>query len=137
MVIVMIEVELAYQKNDADEVNLYGVGLSAGGETSCLAVLLNGYYDFTNNSGFTPFVSAGIGYAKVEVDDFSVLGTLIGSADDKVFAYQIGAGVGFAVSEEVTLDFKYRFFGTADADLGATETEFASHNFYVGLRLSF
>ncbi|MEN8123433.1 MAG: OmpW family outer membrane protein [Bacteroidota bacterium] len=136
---IRMEAELAYQKNDIDQVNVPGVGSSvtAGGDTSSYALLLNGYYDFTNNSAFTPFISAGIGYAKVEVNDFIVNGIPIGSEEDKVFAYQVGAGVGYAISETLILDLKYRYFATADPKFDTAEAEYASHNFYVGIRAFF
>jgi len=132
-----IEGELTYQMNDIDQENMIGVGLAAAGDTSALAFLLNGYYDFVSNSKWTPFISAGIGIAKIEVDDFSVFGTLIGSDDDTVLAYQVGAGVGYAVNEKVTIDLKYRYFGTSDPKFGTTEAEYSSHNFYFGIRRSF
>jgi len=41
---------------------------------------------------------------------------LIGSEDDTVFAYQIGAGAGYAVNKNITIDLKYRYFATEDPD---------------------
>lgn len=133
------EIEFAYQTNDVDQVNVPGVGSSvtADGDTTSYALLLNGYYDFPNSSAFTPFIGAGIGCAKVEINDFAVNGIPIGSEDDSVFAYQVGAGVGYAVSEKIVLDFKYRYFATADPELANTDAEYASHNFYVGIRAFF
>lgn len=132
-----IEGELAYQKNDVDKIGAFGVSVDANGDTSSLAFLLNGYYDFVNDSALTPFISAGIGFAKVEINDFSVMGVTLGSEDDTVFAYQVGAGVGYAVTEKTTLDLKYRYFGTADPEFDTTEAEYSSHNFYFGIRYSF
>lgn len=131
------ELELVYQTNDIDQVSMLGEGVTAGGDTSTLAFLLNGYYDFVNNSKLTPFISAGIGFAKVEVNDFSVFGNPIGSDDDMVLAYQVGAGVGYAVTEKVTIDLKYRYFGTSNPEFDTTEAEYSSHNFYFGIRVSF
>ena len=132
-----IEGEIAYQKNDIDKIGAFGVSLDASGDATALAFLLNGYYDFTNNSLFTPYVSAGLGFAKIEVNDFSISGMPIGSDDDTVFAYQIGAGIGYAVSEKVTIDVKYRYFATSDPEFDTTEAEFASHNFLLGVRVNF
>ena len=132
-----IEGEIAYQKNDIDKIGAFGVSVDANGDTSSLAFLLNGYYDFVNDSALTPFISAGIGYAKVEANDLSIMGVALGSDDDTVFAYQVGAGVGYAVTEKTTLDLKYRYFGTADPEFDTTEAEYSSHNFYFGIRYSF
>ena len=134
-----IEGEIAYQKNDVDKASLLGVDVDLTGDTSSLALLLNGYYDFANESAFTPFISAGLGVAEVEINDFNVPGSGLPSSndDDTVFAYQVGAGVGYAVNEKVTIDVKYRYFGTSDPDFETTTAEYSSHNFYAGIRVAF
>jgi opacity protein-like surface antigen len=133
------EIEFAYQTNDADTLDAFGVELDATGDTTNYAGLLNLYYDFVNDSSFIPFITAGIGYAKVELNDFNLSGSGMPNIneDDEVFAYQVGAGVGYVVSEKIILDFKYRYFGTDDPEFDVTEVEYASHNFYVGIRASF
>lgn len=136
---IRIEGEIAYQKNDVDKASLLGVDVDLTGDTSSLAFLLNGYYDFANESAFTPFISAGLGVAEVEINDFNVPGSGLPSSndDDTVFAYQVGAGVGYAVNEKVTIDVKYRYFGTSDPDFETTTAEYSSHNFYAGIRVAF
>lgn len=126
------EGEIAYQKNDLDKVSVGGESFDLSGDTSSLAFLLNGYYDFKNKSAFTPFISAGLGLAKVEISDDEGL-----DEDDTVFAYQVGAGVGYAINEKVTLDLKYRYFATSDPEFDTTEMEYSSHNFYAGIRVAF
>ena len=59
-----IEGEIAYQKNDLDQIKALGVSVDATGDTSSLTGLLNGYYDFDNTSPFTPYISGGIGGGK-------------------------------------------------------------------------
>lgn len=134
-----IEGEIAYQKNDFDKASLFGFDLDLNGDSSSLAFLLNGYYDFANTSQFTPFVSAGVGLAKVEINDLNFPGSGLPDAsdDDTVFAYQVGVGVGYAVNENVSIDVKYRYFGTADPEFDTSEVEYSSHNIYAGVRVSF
>jgi opacity protein-like surface antigen len=134
-----IEGEIAYQKNDLDKASLFGVNVDLTGDTSSLALLLNGYYDFKNASAFTPFISGGIGMAKVEINDMNIPGSGLPNTneDDTVFAYQVGVGVSYAVNEKVSLDVKYRYFGTADPEFDTTEAEYSSHNVYAGIRVSF
>jgi opacity protein-like surface antigen len=95
------EIEFAYQKNHADTYNKSSVKSDATGYTSSYAGLLNCYYDFINDSSFIPFITAGIGYAKVKLDDFNYSGSGAPNIDDDdaVFAYQVVVGVGYAVSE--------------------------------------
>jgi opacity protein-like surface antigen len=136
-----IEGEIAYQKNDLDKVSVSGIpgSVDLTGDTSNLALLLNGYYDFQNDSAFTPFISAGLGFAKIDVSDITLVGfgPLTNSDDDTVFAYQIGVGAGYAINEKTTFDVKYRYFGTSDPDFDTTSVEYSSHNFYAGVRVAF
>lgn len=135
-----LEAEITYQQTDFDKGSIAGVGSTPlSGDASCFAFLVNFYYDFKNSSRFIPFISAGVGIAYAEVDDFNAPGSGYPSAsdDDTVFAYQLGAGVGYAVSETVLIDCKYRYFALDDPDFDTTTAEYASHNIYLGLRLAF
>lgn len=134
-----IEGELSYQRNDLDETSYFGFGFDSTGDVEGTAFLLNGYYDFSNTTAFTPYLSAGLGYAKVELNDYNISGSGLPnfSGDDSVFAYQVGLGVGYAVTDKVTLDAKYRYFATEDIELGISELEIASNDFIVGVRYNF
>ena len=132
-----LEGEISYQASDVDSiagVSLDLLGVSA--EVSALTFLANGYWDFVTESGFTPYLTAGIGATKVELEM-----TGEPSEDDTVFAYQLGAGVGFALSETVELDFGYRYLGATDAEftdgIDKAEVTIGSHNLLVGLRFAF
>jgi len=126
-----LEGEVAYQKADEDKATFLGVTLDSTWGISTLSFLVNGYYDFTNSSAFTPYLSAGLGFAKVKwAGDGD-------SVNDTVFAYQVGAGVGYALSKNVTLDAKYRYFATADAKFDTVKMDFASHNLLFGVRVNF
>lgn len=134
-----VEGEISYQKNDVDKLGAMGVSLDATGDVTAFSFLVNGYFDFINNSPFTPYISAGLGCARVEFNDFNISGSGFPSAsdDDTVFAYQIGAGIGYAVNEKVTIDLKYRYFATENPEFDTTEAEFASNNILLGVRVNF
>ena len=134
-----VEGEISYQKNDINKVSAAGGSGDASGDLSSLAFLINGYFDFVNDSAFTPYISAGVGYAKIDMNDFNVAGSGDSnySDNDSVFAYQVGLGVGYAVTEKVTIDVKYRYFATEDPEFEATELGVASHNFLLGVRFNF
>ena len=134
-----VEGEIAYQANDIDKLSILGIPFNASGDVSSLAFLINGYFDFVNDSAFTPYLSAGLGYAKVDLNDFNIAGSGEPdySDDDSVFAYQVGLGVGYAVTEKVTIDVKYRYFATEDPEFDTAEVEVASHNFLFGVRFNF
>ena len=134
-----VEGEISYQKNDVDKIGALGVFFDATGDATAISFLINGYFDFVNSSAFTPYISAGLGYAQVEFNDLNISGSgFPGSSDeDTVFAYQIGIGLGYAVSEKVTIDVKYRYFGTEDSEYDTTKAEFASNNVLFGIRVNF
>ncbi len=123
-----------------DKVKVLGVEGGVSGDVSNLAFLFNGYFDIKNPSIVTPYLSGGIGVARVDLSKITVTG--IGdyttkSYDDTVFAYQVGAGVGIALTEKVTLDLKYRYFGTSDPKIDDTNVTNSSHNILLGLRYIF
>jgi opacity protein-like surface antigen len=134
-----VEGEISYQKNDIDKIGALGVFFEATGDATALSFLINGYYDFVNSSAFTPYISAGLGYAQIKFNNLNISGSGFpdSSDDDSVLAYQIGVGVGYAVTEKVTIDVKYRNFGTENSEYDTTEAEFASNNFLFGVRVNF
>ncbi len=131
-----VEGEIGYQYNEMDKASVC-VGSSCAtfnqnnSDMSALSFLANGYFDFVNSSPVTPYVTAGIGVARVglEIEDVSL--------EDTVFAYQIGVGVAFAINKNMNIDLKYRYFATEDPKDAQSEWEFASHNVYCGFRYTF
>jgi len=140
-----VEGEIGYQINDIDRVTGGGYSYNANADAYCLSFLVNGYIDFVNTSRFTPYISAGIGIANVGVesdddyycDGYSCYDSDYYDDDDTVFAYQVGAGVAYAINKNMTLDLKYRFFATEDPNLYGSKAEFKSHNIYFGFRFTF
>ena len=135
-----IEGEIGYQKNDADKFSggdLGSLSLSAGGDVDLWRFMVNGYYDFDTGTPWTPYIGIGIGFANVSANDLTVAGIDIGSDDDTVFAYQVGAGLGYAINNTTTMFVDYRYFATEDPDFSGTEAEVDSHNISLGLRYSF
>ncbi len=117
-----VEAELGHQtsgvKNSDYEVSM----------TTCMA---NFYYDIELPlAPVKPFVTAGVGFANV-VEDTGV------EVDDRVLAWQIGAGAGFSVAPFVTCDVQYRHLTTTDPELaGAKKYSFGSNNVTIGLRIT-
>jgi opacity protein-like surface antigen len=134
------ELEIAYQENDMDSITVAGAPLKLSGDVSNLSFLLNGYFDIKNETALTPFITAGIGFAQVDVSDIANSAGVIvqRGGDETVFAYQVGAGLGYDVNKYVTIDLTYRYYGTGDVKWNPQlEMENASHNIYLGLRYAF
>jgi opacity protein-like surface antigen len=135
-----IEGELGYQGNNVD--NKYDDYYyddynddhhrHSSNNDSCdltaYSLMGNVYLDFVNPSPVTPFLTAGVGMATVNLFDYDA---------DTVFAYQVGAGLAFAINPRMSVDLKYRYFATEDLDFEGIKAKFASHNVYCGFRFTF
>ena len=132
---VRVEAEVAYRQNDVDTITVSGIGTGSGGDAEVYALsgMVNLAVDILTWSIVKPYAMVGIGAANVtlESDDLDV------DEDDTVFAYQAGAGLGFAVTERITLFGGYRYFATADPEFEGVDAEYGSHNIEAGVRFEF
>lgn len=65
-----------------------------------------------------------------------------GAGEGAVFAYQFGAGVGYAVAESVVLSLDYRSFVASGADVdvftgASSDLDFMTSTIWMGLRYEF
>ena len=150
---IRVEGEISYRDNDLAEWNnisgnLTGNLFTATGplavdaNSTSIGFMANGHYDFKTSGKWTPFVMGGLGVSRVNLDVKSVAGTAVTyDESDTVVAYQVGAGVGYALSADTSVDLSYRFFATADPtfDDGTdkVDSEYSSHNIWVGLTHKF
>lgn len=105
-----LEGELARRENDLDAAAM----LDPGGSISATSLMLNAYYDIGSGDGaLTPYVGAGVGAAKVEVDAAFTSPFLPVFIDDDatIFSYQVMAGLAVSVTSHLDLDVGYRYFG--------------------------
>ena len=143
---VRLEGELGYRATDMEGYNYTDSSITAslGGDVKALSFMVNTYFDINTGTSFTPFIGGGIGFANIDAE---VTGTLEedgevvleGSEgdDDTVFAYQVIAGVAFAMTDNTFLDLSYRYFATSDPEFGDIRGEYGGHNLMLGLRYSF
>jgi opacity protein-like surface antigen len=99
----------------------YDVG--DGANASLTTVLGNMYFDWENDSAFTPYVGAGVGYGWVDADD--------GLSDDG-FTYALMAGVSVDMSQSVALDVGYRY-----RELMINGEDPSDHSALAGIRFKF
>jgi opacity protein-like surface antigen len=124
---IRLEGEVSYRENDVKGVS--------GVDVSSLGFMANAWYDFDTGSKWVPFVGGGIGVSQLNLD--------YTSADDSktLFAYQLGAGLGYEVTPKVTVNLSYRLFGTGDPKFtfpdGTVESEYMSHNIMAGVLVKF
>jgi len=120
-----VEAEFEYRNSDGEIRTIWG----RGEETlETMSLLLNGYYDFPTDLGFTPYIGAGIGIAEHDMDNLD---------DDTVFAYQGTIGMTLPISDAMDFDAAYRYFATGDPEFEGVDAEYDSHNITLGLRFKF
>ena len=126
-------------------------------ELSIYSAMLNIYYDIDTGTKFTPYVGGGIGVAhlknKSKVAGSTPAGALdISSSESETnFAWNIGAGVSYALTDNLSLDAGYRYtdYGNVKesvsqqiSGLGAPlnvdgKFDVTSHEFLLGARYAF
>ena len=106
------------------------VALNPTGSAEQFGAMLNLWYDFETGSDWTPYVGAGLGLIRIDQSDLDYdegqlakavlarqpvppafadqLQVPEPSATDTAFAYQVGAGIGYALSDTTTLHVGYR-----------------------------
>ena len=90
-------------------------------------LMVNAYYDFRNSSAFTPWVSAGLGYArvhhKVTYTEAWIQSGIIKydssrfSGNENNLAWSLGVGVKYDVTPDFSLDLAYRYLDAGDSTL--------------------
>jgi len=146
------ELELGYQSSDVenliwiddgDELDLGAEGEDISGDVSVTSLMANGYYDI-DLGGIELFLTAGVGVAQIDIDDIDYTeGDFVYNASETTLAYQLGAGFGIPVSDNIMLDARYRYFATTDATISGGigpigldgNGNVESHSALIGLRV--
>lgn len=148
-----LEGEIAYRENDIDKISYFNDDTDSSGDVSAFTFMVNGYFDFENRTAFTPYIGAGIGYARVDVEGKAAY-TSWGSTttvelddDDSGLAYQLMAGLAWDLSDNFALDLSYRYLGCDDIEMAGTsesysgtlkgDFDYESHNILMGLKWFF
>jgi opacity protein-like surface antigen len=120
-------------------------------------ILLNAYADLGTWHGLTPYVGAGIGTSRNTISHLRDINTPNGAtwyANDASkwnLAWALHAGVGYEVTDQLTLDLAYRYVDLGDARTGAFHDargnaasiepmhfkRITSHDVLLGLRWNF
>ena len=112
-----------------------------------LAFMANVDYDFDTGSRWVPYVGGGLGVATISVDTETDTGTSLVDDSDTVFAYQVGAGIGYEFPLEegrsITVSLDWRYFGTqaptfkGDVSGDDFEATINGHDIGIGLIYGF
>jgi len=132
------EAEIARRALDLSTVS----GTAATGEALVTSLMGNALVDLDMVGPVQPYIGAGVGLAKVELDGASPFGGSTVNGSDTVGALQLLAGASYRLNEQVDLFTDYRYFATQDADFTtaagtATSMNVSTHSVLAGLRFNF
>jgi opacity protein-like surface antigen len=143
------EVEVSGNWHDAEGfIGTAGFPTDTGveGDATALFVLANLWVDVPMGEVVRPYIGGGLGFGRLDLDLQTTGGSSLFDDSDWGFAYQLGAGVAFDFTSNMTIDIGYRFKAINNAELevadyaDATEDvefDYKSHNIIAGLRFSF
>lgn len=146
------EAEIGYRRNGLDKLvvdKATGTGLAGGqtyaahGHLGTTDVMGNLWYDFNMGDGWKPYLGGGIGWAHINANNVSANGIPLVDDTSNVFAYQLGAGIGYALTPRTTVSVDYRYFATKDPTFTDTATgtqfnsQYRTNNVGLSLRYRF
>ena len=144
-----VELEGAYRPSDIDgandvRFNSLPVTAGLGGDVDTWSLMINAHYDIAM-AAVRPYIGAGLGIARHDASATLTL-TVPGqppasypgySGDDTVFAYQFMAGIGYEISENMSVFGGYRYMGTDDLEIEKLTAQYGTHGIEAGLRFGF
>ena len=137
-----VELEYTRRSNQLDQVKFVEGSFKGGGKVTADSLLVNFFGVLYDKSSCSPYAGVGIGAARIGASELKVSGQPLSSGSAVVFAYQLGAGVDFALTDYLNLDLGYRFFSSAkpkftEANGQKFEMNYLSHSALLGLRWGF
>jgi opacity protein-like surface antigen len=149
---VRVEAELGYKHAGIDSLNSVTTVYPASGHASALSLMGNVLFDFGDENGLSGYAGAGVGIARASYA-FSTPGLAVPynspqsfSDSDSKLAYQAILGVRYAVTPNIDLGLKYRFFNVSRLHLNGVfnttpivvpETRFRSHSLLASVNYNF
>lgn len=131
---VRAELEYGYRSSDND-VEMEGDELSSL-EIGMKTFLLNAYYDFANDSIFTPYVGAGVGYTRMSAKFFDSDDGAMTEAKTN-FSYAANVGVGIKIDTKTTLDIGYRYLNAGHFKFVTEKMKTHANEVSLGIRYDF
>src|SRR5687768_10143123 len=149
-----LEAEAAYKKARLDDYQttirlplegpIFAASREASGSSSALSFMINGMLDFGDDDGISGFVGGGVGMARVKANNYRNFANATPFLDgsDSRLAWQVFAGVRQAISDNIDVTVKYRFFNADKVRMTAfngaeADYRFRSHSLLGGLTFNF
>ena len=114
------ELEVSYFDNSVDGINFSGNGAGAetvlsGSDVTGFNFFANVFLDYDTGTRFTPYVGGGLGFTRADFDIAYNGANLNLSDNDTAFAWHIGGGANFELTEKVSFFVDARYQQSADA----------------------
>jgi len=137
-----VELEYSHRSNPLDEVKFAEGRFPSGGDVTADSLLLNIFGVYHDKSRWSPYVGGGIGAARIKASDLQVTGQPLSDDATVVFAYQLGAGCEYALTDKLSLDLGYRYFNASHSKFTEVngqkfEMDYVSHSVVLGLKVGF
>ncbi|MDT8419041.1 MAG: outer membrane beta-barrel protein [Desulfuromonadales bacterium] len=137
-----VELELTSRRNALDTVEFANGEFAADGDLVAQSALINFFYESRGMQPLLVYYGVGLGWAQVALEDAAVSGAELADDSDEVFAYQVGLGLGYQLTSNLTLDAGYRYFATQDPELKDSRgrdlsVEYQNHTILFGARYMF
>jgi opacity protein-like surface antigen len=137
-----IELEYTHRSNPFNKGNFFEGDFNGSGKMIADSLLCNFIGLLRDKSPWAPYLELGLGAARLETSDFKIANVPFSSDSSVVFAYQVGTGIDFAVTDNVSLDLGYRFFSTTnprfnEANGRKFEMSYFNHSAILGVRVGF
>ena len=126
---------------------LEGTTHTVKGDFSMIAFMGNVDYDFDTGSRWVPYIGGGLGVATISIDTENAQGRSLSDDSDTVFAYQVGAGIGYEFPLEegrsITVSLDWRYFATQDPTFkgditgGEFDVGISGHDIGIGVIYGF
>jgi opacity protein-like surface antigen len=127
-------VSTGYMRGEFESVSAFGTKLGLDADMHMIPVTINGSYTLDLTDTMLLYFGGGLGTAWSELNADSIQGVPVSAKTDGWnFAWQTRAGVGFKVTEGVSLNLGYRFMSILDgvADYDNADSHMAEAGFKV------
>lgn len=122
---VRLDIEASHRESDGDKFETSGGDIDADEDLKVSTFLVNGYVDFATGSPLTPYLGAGAGYARAELDN--------DDQNDDVGVAQLSAGLLMAVSSQVSVELGYKYL----LPVSHSDFDVEQHTAMLGLQIRF
>ncbi|MFT5180375.1 MAG: OOP family OmpA-OmpF porin [Alphaproteobacteria bacterium] len=132
------ELEGGYRGSDVDAIS----GTAGSGDVDAMTLMGNAFYDIGVTQKLDLYLGGGLGLADVDYSSVSPVGATSVNDNDLGWAWQLGAGAAYAVTDRLKLTLDYRFLNIEDLDfptspsVAEVDAKYRDHAIFVGLRFA-